>query len=82
MEYTPQNVCSKHIRFEIVDGLVINVKFDGGCPGNLQAIGRLVEGMPVGKVVGLLKGITCGQKSTSCADQLANALEQSALIEK
>ncbi len=56
--------------------VVKNVKFTGGCHGNLQGIGQLVEGMPVGEVVRRLQGIRCGYKNTSCPDQLAQALSQ------
>ena len=55
--------------------MVRNVKYIGGCNGNLQGIGRLVEGLPVEEVVEKLKGIRCGFKSTSCPDQLARAIE-------
>lgn len=74
-EFTPTGICPNKIKFEIQNGLVHNVVFTGGCPGNLQAISRLVEGMPAAKVADLLKGVTCGAKSTSCGDQLAKALE-------
>lgn len=74
--FLPKGVCSRKISFEIQDDLIFNVKFIGGCPGNLEAISRLVEGMPVEKVVGLLKGVRCGTKTTSCSDQLAQALEK------
>jgi len=74
--FAPMGICPNKIHFEIKNGLVHNVKFDGGCPGNLQAISRLVEGMPAAKVAELLKGVTCGSKSTSCSDQLAQALEK------
>ncbi|AEE17652.1 TIGR03905 family TSCPD domain-containing protein [Treponema brennaborense] len=73
--YTPKGVCSRNITFDIVDGVVTGVAFEGGCSGNLQGIGKLVEGMPVAEVVSRLKGIRCGFKSTSCPDQLARALE-------
>ena len=73
--FIPTGVCSREIEFEIQEDLVFNVKFVGGCPGNLVAISRLVEGMPKNKVVELLKGVKCGSKLTSCSDQLALALE-------
>ena len=41
--------------------------------GNLKAISSLVEGLTVEEVEEKLKGITCGFKSTSCGDQLAQA---------
>ena len=54
--------------------VVRNVVYTGGCNGNLQGIGRLVEGLPVDEVIARLQGIRCGYKSTSCPDQLAKAL--------
>ncbi len=47
-----------------------NVHFLGGCPGNLVAIGKLVEGADATQVATLLKGNDCGGRGTSCADQL------------
>lgn len=72
--YNTTGICAKEINFDLQDGIVRNVKFNGGCPGNLQAISSLLEGMPADEVVKKLKGITCGQKTTSCTDQLATAL--------
>ncbi|MEA4902026.1 TIGR03905 family TSCPD domain-containing protein [Desulfitobacterium sp.] len=74
--YTPRGVCSRKILFETENNIVQNVQFIGGCPGNLEAIALLVEGMPVDEVIKRLKGISCGEKPTSCPDQLARALEQ------
>lgn len=72
--YKTQNVCSKEIQFDIENGKLKNVKFIGGCPGNLNAISTLIEGMPVEDVIKKLKGNQC-RNQTSCADQLARALE-------
>lgn len=74
--YQTSGVCSKKIDFDVVDGKVKNVSFLGGCNGNLQGIGKLVEGMPVSEVIQKLKGLKCGHKQTSCPDQLASALEE------
>ncbi len=75
--YFPRGVCSKKIDFEIDDeGKVHNVVFTGGCPGNLKAIGKLVEGRDAKEVIKILEGNICGMKSTSCADQLAKALKE------
>lgn len=71
-----QNVCSTKVDFDLVDGKVYNVVFTGGCNGNLKAIGKLVEGMEKDRLVSILKGNTCGPSSTSCADQLAQAVEK------
>ena len=73
--YHTKGVCAGSIQFEVDDGKVTNVSFKGGCDGNLQAIGRLVNGMRVEDVIERLKGISCSNKPTSCADQLARALE-------
>ena len=74
--YKTRGTCSREIYFDVEDGKVKNVSFLGGCNGNLQGIGKLVEGMPVDEVVKRLKGISCNGKPTSCPDQLATALEQ------
>ncbi len=75
MQYRPRGVCSRLIEFDIEDGKVKNVSFEGGCNGNLQGIARLVEGMDVNEVISRIEGIRCGFKSTSCPDQLAQALK-------
>ena len=80
MVYQTSGTCSREIHYYIVEEngqkVVRNVKYIGGCNGNLQGIGRLVEGLPVEEVVEKLKGIRCGFKSTSCPDQLAQALSK------
>ena len=73
-KYRTQGVCASEIDFEIENGLVKNVLFIDGCPGNLEAICKLVEGMPVTEVIKKLRGIVC-QNDTSCADQFVSALE-------
>lgn len=75
--YKTSGTCSQQIDLDIDDdGRVWNVQFLGGCNGNLQGIGRLVNGMKVEEIKERLGGIRCGYKSTSCPDQLARALEQ------
>ena len=76
MKYTTSGVCSKEIQFEVVDGKLHNVQYLGGCNGNLQGVGALVEGMEIHEAITRLKGIKCGMKGTSCPDQLATALEK------
>ncbi|MDD6527659.1 MAG: TIGR03905 family TSCPD domain-containing protein [Oscillospiraceae bacterium] len=75
-EFTPSGVCSQKITFELDGDLVKNVKFTGGCNGNLKGIGALVEGMKKDEVIEKLSGIRCGFKRTSCPDQLARALSE------
>ncbi|MCQ2410681.1 MAG: TIGR03905 family TSCPD domain-containing protein [Elusimicrobiaceae bacterium] len=75
--FRTQGVCSQEVSFELDEqGHVHNVQFVGGCPGNLTAISKLVEGANAKQVATLLKGNDCGGKGTSCADQLACALEK------
>ena len=74
--YDTYGTCSVAIDFDVVDGRVHNVTFLGGCDGNLQGIGRLVEGMPVSDVISRLEGISCNGGPTSCPDQLSRALQQ------
>lgn len=74
--YQTAGVCSTAISFDIKDNRLSQVSFTRGCPGNLQAIAKLVEGMELEEVITRLKGIRCGNKTTSCADQLVSALEE------
>lgn len=76
IDFRPRGVCSQHMNIEVENGIVRSLKVTGGCSGNLQGISRLVEGMPVEEVIRRLDGIRCGFKSTSCPDQLAQALKQ------
>ena len=74
--YKTSGTCSREIHFEVEDNKVKNVRFVGGCNGNLQGIGALVEGMNVDDVIARISGISCGGRPTSCPDQLACALKQ------
>ncbi len=69
-------VCPVKLEFELDNNVVRNVRFTGGCNGNLKALSALVDGMSVEQVREKLLGITCGFKSTSCSDQLARALAE------
>lgn len=74
--YRTKGTCSRSIKFDVEDGKVSNVWFEGGCNGNLKGISKLVEGMSIDEVIDKLSGIKCGFKSTSCPDQLACALKE------
>ena len=74
-DYQVPRVCSKGVRFSIENGLLYNVSFVRGCNGNTRAIGKLLEGTDARKAVSILKGNDCEGKGTSCADQLAIAIE-------
>ena len=75
VSFTPTGVCSRRMEFDIVDDKICNLKVIGGCPGNLQGVSALIEGMNVDEAIARLEGIRCGFKSTSCPDQLARALK-------
>ena len=81
-QYKPRNVCSSRIRFEIQDGKLHNVSFDGGCNGNLKAVSMLVEGKDAKATADLLRGNTCGFRPTSCADQFARAIDEALARQK
>ena len=74
--YKTSGTCSRYIEFDLTDGVVSEVAFQGGCNGNLKAIGKLVEGMKAEEVIERVKGVDCGGRGTSCGDQLAVALEE------
>lgn len=74
--YLTSGTCARKINFDIIDGKLHNVTFEGGCPGNLKALGILVEGADAREIAGKLHGVTCGSKSTSCSDQLARAISE------
>lgn len=75
-EYYPRGVCSRKMTFDVENGIVKELKVEGGCSGNLQGISSLVKGLPVDEVINRLSGIRCGAKSTSCPAQIAEALRQ------
>lgn len=72
--YKTSGVCSSKIDIEISNDIIQSVKFTGGCNGNLSGIGQLVKGMKADDVIDRLNGVLCGNKSTSCPDQLSKAL--------
>ena len=81
--YTPEGVCSTQIDFEIDDeGLVRDLSFTKGCPGNAQGVAKLAEGRPAEEIIELLENVSCGRKTTSCPDQLAKALSQEMKLRK
>ena len=74
--YKTAGTCSKQIDFNIDGNVISNIRFYGGCNGNLKAISKLLEGATVEEIESKLLGNTCGQRSTSCADQLAHAVRE------
>lgn len=76
VDFKPSGVCTKRITFTLEDGKIHGLKFYGGCPGNLSAISKLVEGADAALTANILRGNQCGNRATSCADQLAAAIDQ------
>ncbi|MDE6774448.1 MAG: TIGR03905 family TSCPD domain-containing protein [Treponemataceae bacterium] len=75
IDYKTSGTCAKMIHFDRdADGRIHNIAFDGGCNGNLKAVGLLCEGMTAAEIAAKLAGNQCGSKGTSCADQLAKAV--------
>lgn len=81
-EYTTAGTCSTKIHFNIRENKLYDLSFEGGCNGNLKAIGKLVEGMDAGELVTRLKGIECGSRPTSCGDQLATAVSKALQLQE
>jgi uncharacterized protein (TIGR03905 family) len=75
-EYITKGTCSTKIHFDIRDDKIYSVSFENGCNGNLKALSILVEGMETRELIKRLKGVQCSSRGTSCADQLASAVEQ------
>lgn len=77
IEYTPKGTCSQKMIFDIDENRIIkNVKIIGGCPGNLLGISKILVGMSIKDVIERFDGVKCGNKPTSCPDQIAQALKQ------
>ena len=74
-EYTPKGVCSRKMIFDLDGDIIRSVEVIGGCNGNLKGISSLLKGQNVNEIISRLEGITCGPKSTSCPDQIAQALK-------
>ena len=75
-EYTTRGTCSRFIEFDLEGDTLHNIRFHGGCDGNLRAIGKLLEGADAREAADTLRGNLCGKRPTSCADQLSKAIDQ------
>ena len=73
--YTTKGVCSRQIHISVEGDTVTHVQYVGGCPGNVIGVARLAENRNIDELLGLLEGVRCGMKPTSCPDQLAQALK-------
>lgn len=74
--YMTKGTCSRMIEFDLEDGKLHNISFMGGCPGNLSAISLLLEGADAKETADKLRGNICGNRPTSCADQLSCAIDK------
>lgn len=75
VEYIPSGVCARMISFDLdQNNNIHNLSFLSGCPGNLRAISKLVEGKNAIEIANILSGNKCGPRQTSCADQLSKAI--------
>lgn len=74
--FRPKGVCPYEMKISHENGIVVNLEVSGGCSGNLKAMGELIKGMKAEDIIKKLRGLTCGGKQTSCADQIAQALEK------
>ena len=74
-DYAPRGVCARKFTIEVENGKIGQISVTGGCNGNLQGLAALLKGMDVEEAISRLEGIRCGFKSTSCPDQMAQALK-------
>lgn len=74
--YRTKETCAYEIEFDLEDGKVNNIKFNGGCNGNLKMLSKLLSGKSANEIIESCSGNICGRKSTSCADQLAQAVKK------
>ena len=81
-KYKTKNTCSSEIEFDIDNNNIYNVRYTGGCNGNLKAVSSLVEGMDIDEFQKRCKGIKCGFRDTSCIDQLSKAIEEATVDTK
>ena len=75
--YKTKGVCSRNMTLTIDDdGILRDLVVEGGCNGNAQGMELLVKDRDALKIMELLRGVRCENKSTSCPDQLALAIEE------
>ena len=76
VEFKTHGTCSRMVKVELDDGIIVDCEFVGGCSGNTQGVASLIRGMNIHEAIERLSGIKCGFKPTSCPDQLATALKE------
>ncbi len=75
IQYKTKGTCCQMMFIAVVDNIIVDAEFVGGCHGNLQAVKALIKGAPIEEIIKRLEGIKCGDKPTSCPDQLSIALK-------
>ncbi|TYZ31008.1 TIGR03905 family TSCPD domain-containing protein [Selenomonas caprae] len=81
-EYVTKGTCSRKITVELDGKTIKKVEFEGGCNGNLKGIAKLVAGLDMDFVISRFAGNTCNNRTTSCPDQLAQALQEAYAAQK
>ena len=81
-EYKTKGTCARKITVELEGKTIKHVEFEGGCNGNLKGIGKLVAGLDMDFVIERFAGNTCNNRTTSCPDQLAKALQEAYAAQK
>ncbi len=76
INYVPNGVCARAMQFEVENDIIQNIQIDGGCPGNLLGISKMLVGKNVKEIIDTFSGVKCGAKATSCPDQIAIALSK------
>ena len=76
IQYQTSGTCCRLMQVKLDNNKIVDVDFIGGCPGNLLGIKQLIKGMSIEEVISKFSGVRCGDKSTSCPDQLAKCLKQ------
>lgn len=72
---TEGHVCASEIHFDVVNGVLHNVQFMGGCKGNTQGVAALAEGMRLEDAALRLRGIDC-HGGESCPNELSKAAQR------
>lgn len=80
--YKPIGVCSREISFDLDNGIITNINFIGGCSGNLRMISKILNGWKAEDIINITSGNLCGNRNTSCADQLSLAVVEALKKEK
>lgn len=77
INFKTSGICCREMNFSVDENNTItDVEFVGGCNGNLSGMAKLLIGQNALEVADKLEGNTCGNKMTSCPDQLSKAIKE------